>query len=587
MNDLLPLGALVRRELVRSLRRPVSLRWVAYVVAAAAFFSLGVYPTGDAAPSELRAASQGVFAGGMIILFFAAVLLVPPVAASSIVLEREQDTYELLWLTMLGPWGIALAKTLNAVGYFLLMSIAAMPVISVSAFLVGVDVPLIIVAYVTVLAAALTSASIGVMCSAQAKSTMGAVTSSYVLIFLLFVAYLLPVRIFYSIFEAALPAVYWNPATVLSWIMSASPVVSLSRILRNPTEAWENFGGAILALAVQGIIAYIVIAKAARMLGRPREKHVENFAVISTAPLRLPHMTQVSTQPPPLPGTRTGVETQYVARKFVPEWPVIADETNSVFAHEQMQIKLGLGMSDSVTALLFIAALFLFFVTLGVSSALASVDYGLAHFWTIVILLAPALVAPVVAAPLWARERERETLDALRMTPLTPWEIVTGKAYAAVRATGKIYGLLMVFICPALLGIVAFPPSIVVYIAAVLTLAASTFELVALCVNVGMSSKRSASAIVANILLLGLIHVIPFQLSFAIIGGEATSPWLDLWPVILSPAIASVVLLSYVSDYPILAPFAVIVSCAIHTGIAFLMLRVAARHYALRYARAD
>ncbi len=585
MNDLLPLGALVRRELVRSLRRPVSLRWVAYVVAAAAFFSLGSYPSGDANPGELRAVSQGVFASGMVILFLAAVFLVPPVAASSIVLEREQDTYELLWLTMLGPWGIALAKTLNAVGYFVLMSIAALPVISVSAFLVGVDVPLIIVAYMTVLAAALTSASIGVMCSAEAKSTMGAVFSSYVLIFLLFIGCLLPIGIFESIFDGLLPQTYWNPANILSLIWSASPVVSLSRILRNPAEVWENLGGALLSLFVQAAIAYIVIAKAARMLGGPRESHVYiNPAGVGS---RSPHYTASnSTAPPPIPlAPRVLDNNLYEAP--VPLQPPIADGTNPVFAREQLQSRLSLRMNDKSTALLFISALLLFLSAMMFTATLASEDFALAYVWTVLLLLAPTGIVPIVAAPLWARERELETFDALRMTPQSAWEIVTGKAYAAVRATPKIYGLFIVFICPVLLGCFTQPISTVSYVATVLVLAVTTFELVALCVNVGMGSTRSASAIVANFMLLGLLQVFPFLLSFAIIGGDATSPWFDLWPAVLSPAIASVVLLSYVSDYPILAPLAVLVSCAIHTGIAFLMLRIGARHYALRYARAD
>ncbi|MCC6796449.1 MAG: ABC transporter permease [Candidatus Hydrogenedentes bacterium] len=581
MNDLLPLGALVRRELVRSLRRPVSLRWVAYVVAAAAFFSLVAYPSGDAAPMQLRAASQGVFSAGMVILFLAGVFLVPPVAASSIVLEREQDTYELLWLTMLGPWGIALAKTLNAVGYFLLMSIASLPVICVSAFLVGVDVALIIVAYLTVLAAALTSASIGVMCSAEAKSTAGAVFSSYVLIFLLFIGCLLPIGIFKSIFEGLLPQAYWNPATLLSLIWSASPVVSLSRILRSPAEVWDNFGGSVLALGVQAAISYLVISKAAGMLGRPRE--LQTYHNPPGTPNRLPrHSTDAPPirLAPPLPDS-----IDYIS--WLGILPRIEDGTNPVFAREQLQSRLSLRMSDKSAALLFIAALILFGLALVFTAALAGEGFALAYVWTILLLLAPTVVVPIVAAPLWARERELDTFDALRMTPQSAWDIVTGKAYAAVRATTKIYGLFMVFVCPVLLGMLIEPISTVCYIATIIVLAVTTFELVAVCVNAGMSSKRSASAIVANIMLLGLVHVFPFQLSFAFIGGEATSPWLDLWPVVLSPAIASVVLLSYVSDYPILAPVTVLVSCTIHTGIAFLLLRIASRHYTLRYARAD
>ncbi len=141
MNDLLPMGALVKRELIRSLRRPRSLGLVAFVVAAAGVLALLFYPDGDAVPYQIRAAAQGVFGSAIFVLFASAVFLLPPVAASSVVLEREQDTYELLWLTMLGPWGIAIAKTLNAVGYYLLMACAVLPVMSVSAFLTGLDEP--------------------------------------------------------------------------------------------------------------------------------------------------------------------------------------------------------------------------------------------------------------------------------------------------------------------------------------------------------------------------------------------------------------------------------------------------------------
>lgn len=238
------------------------------------FFFAGSYPLGDANPGELRAVSQGVFASGMAILFLAAAFLVPPVAASSIALEREQDTYELLWLTMLWAVGHRASEDAERGGLFR---------IDVDCRAAGNQ--RICVSGRCGRAADHCRVYDGAGGGADEREhRRDAFRGS-------------KVHDGRGVFELCtdissvyrLPATHRNFGIHLRWFIATNllessqyPFVDLECLAcgvaltdsAQPRQVWENLGGALLSLFVQAAIAYIVIAKAARMLGGPRESHV-------------------------------------------------------------------------------------------------------------------------------------------------------------------------------------------------------------------------------------------------------------------------------------------------------------------------
>src|SRR5690349_18568675 len=126
-TDLLPITALIRRELLTSLRQQRYFWMIAVGVGFAIFFTLMEWPRGNAMPSQMALRSKDIFFELAFILAMGVVLVIPALAGSSIVSEREEETYELLAMTTARPWHVLLAKLLNSAGHFMVMLVAMMP----------------------------------------------------------------------------------------------------------------------------------------------------------------------------------------------------------------------------------------------------------------------------------------------------------------------------------------------------------------------------------------------------------------------------------------------------------------------------
>lgn len=604
MNNLAPMGALVKRELIRSLRRPRSLGLAAFVVAAASVVALLIYPEGDLLPFELREASQQMFAAVTGVLFAAAVLLLPPVASSSLVLEREQDTYELLWLTLLGPWGIALTKALNAVGYYLLMACAVLPVMCASAFLIGIDVSLVVFAFLTVIASAISAASIGVLCSASSRSTTGAVVTSYGIVFFLFVGYMLPVRILSMMLQGPFGmGVGWPLARAMDALFYVSPVWALGTIIANPASVSQNFVVPIIALAAQTAIALGATAYAARILSRPIERRTYLNPVglgsssVQARPLRY------ANGPPPLPGAPQKetlqrelryrpspqvVDIEYLYETPLPSWPPVRDDVNPMFARELIQLRLNARMTGPRAAVLFLVGAAIFCTALITSAGWLSSGAArlLTYTWINLELFGAVVIAPVAASACWAREREGETFDVLRMTLLTPWQVVQGKTLASIRASFQFAVLLFAVSCPAALSLYGGPEPLLLFFVGLITVAVTLFECVALCVFVGLSSHRTPAALVAGITWLSLLYGVPLLGSLVMLSNKTADFW-TYAAALLSPAVAfNMIPQMFYTTTVGLTAVTWVLSCALHALAGYALLRWTAARYERLYARA-
>lgn len=598
------MGAVVNRELVRLLRRPRALGLVGFVVVAAVTTVLSLYPDADMSPAALREASQHIFAAVTGVLFVSAVLLLPPVAASSLVLEREQDTYALLWLTLLGPWGIVISKALNAVGYYLLMACAVLPVMCISAFLIGVDVPLVVFAFLTVIATAVSSASIGVVCSAVGQSTTGAIFASYAVIFLVLVGYMLPLYIVRFVLSLLVPSTYeWLLLNVTDFLFFASPVSSLGTIISDPASVAGKFSAPITALVAQVAVAFGATAYAARILARPSEKRMYLNPIgvgregNQARPLQRENAQQRSSPyalrdvPPPLPRAAVPqprvVDIEYLYEAPLPLWPPVRDEVNPMFARELIQLRLDTRVTGPRAAILFLVGAVIFGTSflIAVGTMSGGETLRLTQIWVNLGLFGAVVLAPVATSARWARERENETFDMLRMTTLTPREIVSGKALAAIRASYQFAVSLFVVSFPAAFGLLGGLDSIVLFVAGLPTVAVTLLECVAFCLLAGMGGERTPATMVAGITWLTLLHALPVLASLVIFNNKVPIYW-SCFAAVVSPAIAFNLL-------PLASPGAVfvmvimwLVSCGLHAANAYVLLRWAAARYAQFYAQA-
>lgn len=170
MRDyLLPITALVRRELVTLLRTRRSiliLCCMAIGVGGLLYLTSELTSNGTFMISP-AAAAQFAFQWLLVLTFPLAMVVVGPLAAISVLEERQKETFELLRLAPFTAGQIALGKILNGVGFYLLLIIAMLPVVGVLFFFAGIDIVRFVQAILISTMAAITIASIGTAVSAR------------------------------------------------------------------------------------------------------------------------------------------------------------------------------------------------------------------------------------------------------------------------------------------------------------------------------------------------------------------------------------------------------------------------------------
>lgn len=131
--------------------------------------------------SGLSQAGKWVFDGMTLVLLTAVAFMVPGLTALSVVGERQRQTLHLLQITQVTPLGIVLGKLFSSVGYFLVLILAAIPLLGLPlAFgaIGAVDVFVVMAMLVLVVGM---QASISIWVSSRAKSNRAAVALSYLL----------------------------------------------------------------------------------------------------------------------------------------------------------------------------------------------------------------------------------------------------------------------------------------------------------------------------------------------------------------------------------------------------------------------
>ncbi len=418
MNAALPLGALLRREVVAQLRRVRSFVLVVIVLLILVWVVAAAWPSGSSLVwARMPMLSTQLLTGIVYYLLIGAGLFVPGIAATTIVVEREQQSWDLLRLTQLRPSSIVAGKALGAVCIYLLIIVALFPVVGALYFLVGIDWAQSVVSLGLVLLTAVTCSFAGVASSAWTRRSGPAVAWSYMM--MLFVmglpaAILLAVAsvVVNMVFDATLPYV----EAILS-IVSPFPVLMASSF-----GTWASFTGVWLMFA--GNIIYQVLLIAVLFfiaLAGVRRRKVHAEAGGSTL------------APPRLPRERVSLRRRLRERRIRrrKRRPPIPDGRNPIAVREIWWGTVGSSRSLRGVALLLVSIS-------GVIALLASLDQWreIEAFLTIAVVVHGIIVIVLSAglgAGIFTKEDELRGIDMLRITLMTPRDIVRGKFIAGLR----------------------------------------------------------------------------------------------------------------------------------------------------------
>lgn len=383
-------------------------------------------------------------------------LMAPSFAAGAITGEKERHTYEMLLASPLRPGAIVVGKWIASLAYLAVLIVGSLPIIMLCLPLGGVSAYEVFAAYLALLASVLAFGAIAIACSSYFQRTAASLVVSYLIILPLAMAAIL----FWSLTRD------WGSLRLLITV-TAMPVAAAvtcvtlfartaARLLHPPDVGSEGKEVIDLEREAQQGVGLVI--------------HRDHFPDRLFAPAK-----------------RTTLLDDRAN-------PVYDKEIRSeIFSHGTLMLRLVILISMLVAIPLMGYCLF----------------YQSMHvpWYVAYVILFNMLVGPVFSAGSVTSERERQTLDLLLTTTITPWQILSGKLWAGLRVSSV---LTLLLLWPLVLACLIVPhvgywqnlPSIAAYLAIIL-LTCQVTALIALFCSV-LFHKTSTSMMATYLSLIAL-----------------------------------------------------------------------------------
>ncbi len=413
--------ALMQRELRSMLRRVKTMILLVIMCSCVFMLTMEMWPSKSYETwFGIASMSKAYMSMVLGVSFFGACLFMPGITAPTLVIERETRTWDMLSLTLINPLGIIIAKMLSAVCVFLLMFIGMLPFLAVIFFLIGIDYVQILICLYVLFLIVMTSAALGLFASAYCNSTTRAISRSYVLMILnLGLGYLL-VLLFYALVQFVLtkdPMTIENTFSSMSPAFATFPMIYLSLMNINmPAFMGSSYLLEHTIMQVSIIVVALLLTwwRVRRPVRPPVAKKKEGMRQLI-----------VEGEPLPLP----------------PGFKPVPDRMNPVLFRE---IHWGLDIRKRVYAgfvliMLLVSGSMLYSFSkydMEIQGALyAIVSINLAMF---------SLFCVSNFANIFTKDDELKNLDMIKMTLITPRNIVWGKIRAGIRVLNR---LVLISLC--------------------------------------------------------------------------------------------------------------------------------------------
>ncbi|MFK7765650.1 MAG: ABC transporter permease [Mariniblastus sp.] len=455
----------LQRELLVNLRMPrafVLLLLYQVLLAAVVYFA---WPK-DNVPLDLTKNPEATSV--LVDLFFLgqyilASLMAPSFAAGAIAGEKERSTYEMLLASPIRPEAIVMGKLVAALTHLAILIFASLPIVMLCLPLGGVSFYEVLAAYLALIASVVTFGMISVACGSFFPRTSSALVVSYLTI--------LPL--------ALVGILFWS---------------SLSQYGETRFK---------LSIAViPGISAAITIALfyicSARML-YPPDFGSEGKEVVD--------LEQESAQAVGLVIQRD----QFPDRLFAPpkRETLMDDGTNPVYDKEMRSEIFGQG-----TLMLRLAIQISMVVAIPVMAWCLYIKRHYAPWYISYVVLFNILIGPVFSAGSVTSERERQTLDLLLTTVITPWQILWGKLLSGLRVSSVLSAFLL---WPVFLALVMVQeywvnlPTILAYVVIFCLTCSTTAMLALFCSTI---FHKTSTSLMATYMIIIAMYVAPLAAAF-------------------------------------------------------------------------
>jgi ABC-type transport system involved in multi-copper enzyme maturation permease subunit len=390
-------------------------------------------------------------------------LMAPSFAAGAITGEKERKTYEMLLASPLRPGAIVLGKTIASLAYLAVLIFSSLPIIMLCLPLGGVSPYEVFAAYLGLIVSVVTFGVIGIACSSYFQRTAASLVVSYLVI--------LPLAL----------------AGLLFWFLA------------------RNWGGFRLLLTVTllpGMATAICLALFANTSARllhPPDVGSEGSEVVD--------LDQESKNAVGLVIQRD----QFPDKLFAPAKrdTLLEDGVNPVYDKE---IRSEIFSQGTLMLRIVIQVSMLLAIPLMAFCLYIWPQY--APWYVTYVVIFNMLVGPVYSAGSVTSERERQTLDLLLTTVITPWQILSGKLWAGLRVSSV---LTLFLLWPLLLACVMVSsywnnlPSVGAYTLIVLLTCLNTALLALFC---SVVFRKTSTSLMTTYLLIILLYCAPLATIF-------------------------------------------------------------------------
>ena len=324
--------------------------------------------------------------------YMLASLMAPSFAAGAITGEKERKTYEMLLASPLKPAAIVLGKLIASLTHLGILVFTSLPIVMLCLPLGGISIYEVLAAYLGLIVSVITFGFISLACSSYFKRTAAALVVSYLLI--------LPLAI--------IGVLFW------SWLGDHGQI----RLIATVT---------LLPVAGLAVCIALFFNTSARLL-HPPDVGSEGKEVVD---LDLEAKTAVG-----LVINRD----QWPDKMFAPgkRDDLLADGANPVYDKE---IRSEIFAQGTLMLRLVIQVSMLLAIPL--MAFCLYISPHLAPWYMCYVVVFNMLVGPVFSAGSVTSERERQTLDLLLTTTITPWQILRGKLVAGLRVSSVLTGFLL------------------------------------------------------------------------------------------------------------------------------------------------
>ncbi len=442
-----PSLALVRRELITLLRGRRAWLFLALFVGGCMSVAVMAWPEVDAWTAPRPELATVLFTTICAAMAAGAVLLLPGIAALSLVAERDQDTYDQLRLTLISNAGIVMAKFVNVLGFYLLLCVAALPVMGVVFFTVGLDLRQVFLSVAGLVMLGATCASVGLFAGSVVSRPIGAIICAYLSVVVCGVL-----------------------GTAILGNLRSSSILNAFTIIAA--------GGAMLNTFCL-YLAKDILQPGSEPKQVSQKKPIDDPEVLDKRRKRFPFYL-----------------VDPLRRK-----DMIPDGQNPMLVKE---IRWGFMTRTTI-------AIRVFYISL-IAYSIVGLVAAWPHLWMwnaadaaarsiLAQTILTLALCPALMANSFTKERELGNLDMLRMTLLTPRQIIFGKCAAGALAAGPVLVAATLTFFPLLLMLRNEHNAAIVLLAGYPTLLVCVWVSLCLGVYCSLQTKRTIAALTLNYLL--------------------------------------------------------------------------------------